>query len=167
MLRQAFYAVAILAAMAMLPSCSTFDCPLNNKVYASIKLAGNVKSLDDTLSVSIPRNMRDDESDTVVVNRLTETDSLSLPISYVHDEDLYLFHFKQKGTGIETTDSVWVKKTNEPHFESVDCSPAMFHTVNGVRYTRHSIDSISINNNKVTYNDAKAHFFLYLKGNNN
>lgn len=148
----------------MLAACSTFDCPLNNKVYASVKLASG--QLDDTLSVSIPRSMGEDESDTVVVNRLTETDSLSLPMSYSHDEDLYLLHFKQKDTGAETTDSMWVKKTNEPHFESVDCSPAMFHTIGGVRYTRHNIDSISINNNKVTYNDAKAHLLLYLKHSN-
>ena len=71
-------------------ACTTFDCPLYNKVYAKVKLAGDVKTLADTLSVSIPRNMDDDGSDTVVINRLTATDSLSLPMSYQRDEDIYL-----------------------------------------------------------------------------
>ena len=38
-----------------LGACTTFDCPLYNKVYAKVKLAGDVKTLADTLSVSIPR----------------------------------------------------------------------------------------------------------------
>ena len=68
-----------------------------------------------------------------------------------------------KRAGVKTTDTVWVEKQNLPHFESVDCNPAMFHTIKGVRTTHHAIDSIKINNDKVTYNDTKPHFLLYLK----
>ena len=134
-------------------ACTTFDCPLYNKVYAKVKLAGDVKTLADTLS-------------TVVINRLTATDSLSLPMSYQRDEDIYLFCISQYETGVKTTDTVWVEKQNLPHFESVDCNPAMFHTIKGVRTTHHAIDSIKINNDKVTYNDTKPHFLLYLKEHN-
>ena len=67
---------------------------------------------------------------------------------------------------MNTTDTVWVEKQNLPHFESVDCNPAMFHTIKGVRTTHHAIDSIKINNDKVTYNDTKPHFLLYLKERN-
>ena len=111
--------------------------------------------------------MNDDISDTVVVNLLTATDSLSLPMSYTRTEDMYLLEFRQKDTGIKTYDTIWVEKGNEPHFESVDCNPAMFHTIKGVKFTNNAIEDITINNNKVTYNDAKAHLLLYLKKRNN
>lgn len=165
MRRISLYTLAAAAVMTF-GACTTFDCPLYNKVYAKVKLAGDVKTLADTLSVSIPRNMDDDGSDTVVINRLTATDSLSLPMSYQRDEDIYLFCISQNETGVKTTDTVWVEKQNLPHFESVDCNPAMFHTIKGVRTTHHAIDSIKINNDKVTYNDTKPHFLLYLKERN-
>ena len=156
-------AVATLA----LASCSSIDCPLSNRVYASFRLAGDVATLDDTLTVAIPRTVDNREEDTVLVNRLTQADSLALPLSYSRAEDTYYFKLAEKGTGKETVDTVTVAKENLPHFESVDCNPAMFHTINGVSFTRHAIDSIKVNNNKVTYNDAKAHFLIYFKSRSN
>ena len=121
MRRISLYTLAAAAVMTF-GACTTFDCPLYNKVYAKVKLAG--------------------------------------------DEDIYLFCISQYETGVKTTDTVWVEKQNLPHFESVDCNPAMFHTIKGVRTTHHAIDSIKINNDKVTYNDTKPHFLLYLKERN-
>lgn len=144
-------------------ACSTVDCPLSNRVYATYRLAGAVDTLKDTLTVCTPRTIDNAGDDTVLINRLTLTDSLALPMSYQRDEDMLLFNLTKQGTGNTVTDTVWVAKKNEPHFESVDCNPAMFHTITGVRYTQHAIDSIKINNNKVTYNDAKAHFLIYFK----
>lgn len=148
-------------------ACSSVDCPLNNRVYTSYKLAGAVDTLHDTLTVATPRTIDNAGEDTVLINRLTLTDSLALPMSYQRDEDTFFFTLAQRGTGLQTVDTVWVAKNNEPHFESVDCSPAMFHTITGVRFTRHAIDSIKVNNNKVTYNDAKAHFLIYFKNRGN
>lgn len=159
-------AAAAVAALAM-ASCSSIDCPLNNRVYASFKLDGDVATLGDTLTVAVPRTIDNQEEDTVLINRLTQTDSLALPMSYSRAEDTYYFVMAQQGTGAKTTDTVRVAKENLPHFESVDCNPAMFHTINGVSFTRHAIDSIKVNNNKVTYNDAKAHFLIYFKNRSN
>lgn len=167
MRRLTHFIMFVCIAASLLCACSTFDCPLNNRVYASMRLAGEVKTLDDTLTVSIPLSHDDDGSDTVVVNRLTGTDSLALPMSYMRTEDIYLLHIAQRDTRLQTTDTMWVAKENEKHFESVDCSPAMFHTITGIRFTQHAIDSITINNNKVTYNDSKAHFLIYLKNRSN
>lgn len=154
------FVVSAVSAL-MLSACSTIDCPLNNRVYASFRLAGDMSELSDTLTVSTQRDAANPDEDTVLINRLTATDSLSLPMSYTRAEDTFYFEMVQYGTGKTTTDTVWIAKDNLPHFESVDCNPAMFHTITGVRYTRHAIDSIKVNNNKVTYNDAKAHFLIY------
>lgn len=88
-------------------------------------------------------------------------------MSYQRTEDIYYFTLVQKDTQLKTIDTLWVSKENLPHFESVDCNPVMFHTINGVRFTQHAIDDIQVNNNKVTYNDAKAHFLIYLKNRDN
>lgn len=158
--------VAMIAGLG-LSACSSIDCPLNNRTYASFKLAGDVTKLVDTLTVSTPRNIDNPEEDTVLINRLVDTDSLSLPMSYQHTEDIYIFTFVQKDTELKTIDTLWVSKENEPHFESVDCNPVMFHTIKDVRFTQRAIDDIKVNYNKVTYNDAKAHFLIYLKNRGN
>lgn len=150
-----------------LSACSSIDCPLNNRTYASFKLAGDVTKLVDTLTVSTTRNIDNPEEDTVLINRLVDTDSLSLPMSYQRTEDIYIFTFVQKDTELKTIDTLWVSKENEPHFESVDCNPVMFHTIKDVRFTQRAIDDIKVNYNKVTYNDAKAHFHIYLKNRGN
>lgn len=150
-----------------LSACSSIDCPLNNRTYASFRLAGDVTKLVDTLTVSTPRNIDNPEEDTVLINRLVDTDSLSLPMSYQRTEDIYIFTFVQKDTELKTIDTLWVSKENEPHFESVDCNPVMFHTIKDVRFTQRAIDDIKVNYNKVTYNDAKAHFLIYLKNRGN
>lgn len=159
--------VVAMVAVLGLSACSSIDCPLNNRVYASFRLAGDVSTLTDTLTVSTPRTIDNAEEDTVLINRLTQTDSLSLPMSYQRTEDIYYFTLVQKDTQLKTIDTLWVSKENLPHFESVDCNPMMFHTINGVRFTQHAIDDIQVNNNKVTHNDAKAHFLIYLKNRDN
>ena len=158
--------VAMIAGLG-LSACSSIDCPLNNRTYASFKLAGDVTKLVDTLTVSTTRNIDNPEEDTVLINRLVDTDSLSLPMSYQRTEDIYIFTFVQKDTELKTIDTLWVSKENEPHFESVDCNPVMFHTIKDVRFTQRAIDDIKVNYNKVTYNDAKAHFLIYLKNRGN
>ena len=158
--------VAMIAGLG-LSACSSIDCPLNNRTYTSFKLAGDVTKLVDTLTVSTPRNIDNPEEDTVLINRLVDTDSLSLPMSYQRTEDIYIFTFVQKDTELKTIDTLWVSKENEPHFESVDCNPVMFHTIKDVRFTQRAIDDIKVNYNKVTYNDAKAHFLIYLKNRGN
>ena len=158
--------VAMIAGLG-LSACSSIDCPLNNRTYASFKLAGDVTKLVDTLTVSTPRNIDNPEEDTVLINRLVDTDSLSLPMSYQRTEDIYIFTFVQNDTELKTIDTLWVSKENEPHFESVDCNPVMFHTIKDVRFTQRAIDDIKVNYNKVTYNDTKAHFLIYLKNRGN
>lgn len=160
-------ASVLVATAIILGACSSIDCPLNNRVAARYKLAGNVTTLTgDSLTVSTPRSQAEGD-DSVLVNKATDIDSITLPMSYSRAEDVFYFTFTPTTTeataAATVTDTVWVEKQDEPHFEAVDCSPAVFHTVTGVRYTVHAIDSITINNHYVTYNDAKAHFLLYLK----
>lgn len=146
--------LVLLACCLLGGACSSVDCPLNNTVYTNYKLMGRVTTLPDTLTIS---TTRENGSDSVIINRQVNTDSFSLPLSYGHDEDVFFLNVNG------SMDTVWVRKTNEPHFESVDCGPNYFHTITGVRFTRNTIDSVTINNNDVTYDVTKKHFYIYFK----
>lgn len=163
MRRLTFYFLLCLAVALAAVSCSSIDCPLNNSVCIKMRLAGDESVLLDTLTLSSPRTLGDEESDTVLINRQTALDSLNVPMSYNRPQDVYILDLVENGTSAQTFDTLWVDKTNLPHFESVDCSPNMFHDITAVNSTHHSIDSIALNNNKVTYNDAQPHLIIYFK----
>ena len=115
---------------AILGACSSVDCPLNNTVYTNYRLQGPVQTLPDTLTISTTRS---NGSDSVIINKQVNTDSFSLPMSYFNDEDIFVVQTNH------LFDTIAVKKTNIPHFESVDCGVNYFHTITGVRFTRHAL----------------------------
>jgi len=155
--------IPLLLTILLLAACSSIDCPLNTSVSTRYKLAGNVKSLADTLTISTDIS---DGNDSVIINKDVKTDSFNLPISYQRAEDTFFFEIK--GTsGATTIDTLSVAKENKPHFESIDCNPSIFHTITGVKYTHNRIDSIVINNKNVTYDASTAHFLIYFKSTNN
>ena len=146
----------------LLCACSSIDCPVNNVVettYVTYDSEGNELVLSgDTLAVL---SFRSDGQDTLLLNRQTGSSTFHLPISYSHPEDVLFFCFYNDS--IFVVDTVWVKKDDYPHFESVDCSAVFFHTLTGVRYTTHAIDSIVINNPTVDYDNTTVHFRYYPK----
>ena len=165
-----------MVALFMLAACSSIDCPLNNRVYATFRLDGDITKMEDTLTVAVPRSIDYKDNDTVIHIltmdfhnhiRLADFDSIALPMSYQRTTDVYVFTIKQKDSEVSTTDTVWVAKQNDPHFESVDCNPQFFHTITDVKFTTEAIENITINYNKVTYNDGKAHFLIRFKGHSN
>ncbi|MBR1548199.1 MAG: alpha amylase [Prevotella sp.] len=115
----------------------------------------------DTMWVWTPRA---DGKDTLLVNRLcgTSATSLELPISYTQPEDVLCLLLADT-VGRYWLDSIRIKKENHPHFESVDCQAAFFHTITGVTSTHNIVDSVVIKNPEVTYDASSPHFYLYLK----
>lgn len=150
----------LLVGLALVFSaCSSVECPLNNTVYSVYSLKGKVDTLKDTLTISA---IRANGTDTVLWNRSTNTTSFQLPMSYGQEVDVLVFQLIDT-TQTLRTDTVRVGKTNEPHFESVECGPVFFHTITGVSSTKNAIDSIVISNSKVTYDNTKTHFNIYFK----
>ena len=149
-----------IAVVGVLMSCSTIDCPVNSLVetkYEFYSSTGETLTLLDTLTVVTTRQ---DGCDTVF-NKGTKFSSFSLPISYSHPEDVFVFRFK--GDGWQKADTVWIKKEDHPHFESVDCNPMFFHDLTAVRCTHNLLDSIVINNPSVTNDNQVVHLYVYPK----
>lgn len=154
----------IWALASCLAACSSIDCPVQNVVsvqYAIFNSDGTELSLRDTLTISSKRN---DGSDTILLNRLVSKNSFSLPVSYSHPEDILLFTFSKDS--VILVDTVWIKKEDIPHFESVDCSAAFFHELTDVRYTQNAIDSLVLKNKSVNYDVSTIHLHLYPKSRN-
>lgn len=146
----------------LLMACNSGDCPMNNTVYtnyALLKADGSPDTLRDSLTIVTERRLPD--QDPVIVNRGINISSIIIPISYAAPEDVFYYFFKDD-TGYYALDTVWVEKTDHPHFESVECNPSYFHTITDVRHTRNMIDSIVINQSQVNYDSSKDHFHLYL-----
>lgn len=152
-------------------ACSTIDCPVQNVVSVQYEIRdkeGETLSLTDSLSVV---TMRLDgqylditsylNSEDVTLNKLVGKSAFSLPVSYSHPEDVLFFCFTD--TAKTVIDTVWIKKDDIPHFESVDCSAAFFHRLTDVRHTHHYIDSLVIKNSSVDYDQTTVHFYLYPK----
>lgn len=147
----------------IISACSSIDCPIENTVAVKYKVYNNAADdgiLKDTLWVLTRRS---DDSLTVLLNRFVEKDSFFLPISYSHPEDTLLLYMADT-TGFWTLDTLWLKKDDLPHFESVDCGAHFFHRITDVRSTHEAIDSIVIVNPHVNYDQSTTHLQIYFGG---
>ena len=150
--------IPMLIVALLITACTTLDCPMNNTVSVRFALRGLVDTLADTLTIMA---VRPDKDDSTLFNRGVETTYLLLPMSYSQDEDELRFEMIDTITKTVTTDIVKIQKTNQPHFESVDCNPAFFHTITGVTHTKNAIDSVVINNPNVDTDETKEHLYIY------
>lgn len=144
-------------------SCSSINCPVQNTVMVKYDVRGPggvADTLRDTLWV-LSRRM--DGTDTLLLNRGVELGSFSLPVSYSHPEDTLIMLITDTH-GLWTLDTLWLKKEDIPHFESVDCPPHFFHRITDVRTTHDGIDSVTIVNPNVTYDPKTTHLHIYFGG---
>ena len=153
--------VKVMLLALITSSCSSIDCPVQNTVsmqYAILDASGEASPLTDTLYIW---TRRADGQDTLF-NRLTASSTFSLPISYSHPEDTLIFYITDSYHQ-ETLDTVFLKKEDIPHFESVDCAAHFFHHLTAVRSTHYGIDSITIANPHVNYDQSYTHLNIFFK----
>ena len=148
----------LLFAIMTMVGCSTLDCPLDNTVYTKYKLDGNIKQLTGaTLTVWTPTKSG---VDSTLLNQQENPDSFKLPMSYFNAADTLYFEVTDQLQRV-FLDTVTVSKDNHQHFESIDCNPSYFHTIQEVKTTHNLIDSIVINHKDVNFDETKAHFLIY------
>ena len=150
---------------ALLAACSSITCPLNNMVrvkFGIYNAAQNVDTLKDTMTISTHRISG---MDSVLINKDVYITQFQLQTSYANECDSFFMNITDE-YNISTIDTIVVKKTDKMHFESVDCAATYFHTLTGVDYTKHSIDSIVIRNKEVDYDSKREHFRIYFHPDN-
>ena len=102
---------ALLLMLFCIAGCSTIDCGINNSVYCKYKLAGDVTTLNDTLTITADLH---DGNDSVIINKAQKTDSFTLPMSYQQDEDV--FYYEVANPSNRYRDTVKIRKTNIPPY---------------------------------------------------
>ena len=160
--RLLLFLLAALPIYCFLSSCSQIDCPLNNRVYVVFRF---MNSVGDSVKVSEVINVSTDRhemEDSVVLNQFTGRATFSIPMSYTQPVDVLYFTLTDDQS-VTRTDTVRISKTDQAHFESIDCTPTYFHTLTGAEWTSHAIDSIIITNSKVTYDTTGGHLRIYFK----
>ena len=70
--------IVFIASALLLAACSSIDCPLNSRVFTKYKLAGNVKTLADTLTIYTTTALG---KDSILINKDVKKDSFLLPMS--------------------------------------------------------------------------------------
>lgn len=152
--------VSLLSLLAGMGACSNVDCPLDNVVAMTCGLYtaedGRPALLEDTLTVKAGG-----VKDTVLLNKAQRLSSFLLPVRHGVSEDTLLFRFSNE-RGQVAVDSVLLRHEDRPHFESVDCPAALFHTLTAVRWTSHAlavmpltIDSVAVVRKEVNYEDRE------------
>lgn len=155
---------ALTAALAC-TACTSIDCPVDNVVatsYALRKADGTADTLtNDTLTILTKRR---DGNDSILLNLSVKTTAFTLPISSGATADTLLVVLRDS-TGTRY-DTIYVEKTDRPHFESVDCSMSYFHTIANVTWRGTDIDSIVTNKKTVDYDSSTPHFYIYFNTGN-
>ena len=155
--------VIFILTILIIGACTSIDCPVQNKVgtvYGLKKANGTTDTLKvDTLDIT---SKRADGTDTILLNKTTGITAYDMYISYTQPEDVFYYTLRDT-LGHIYQDTVYVKKENYPHFESVDCQAAYFHKLTDVRTTHHIIDSIVIKHSTVNYETNHEHFYIYFK----
>lgn len=155
--------------MAIMAGCVSLDCPVNNvvsSVYSLQKPDGSPDTLlVDTMWVWA---VRSDLTDTLLVNRLcgTKATKFAITLSNTQPTDMVCLEVVDSCKGIDQTqwlDTIFLSKTDQPHFEGVDCKANYFHTLTGVTSSHHLIDTVIINKTDVNYDTSTPHLLLRLK----
>ncbi len=163
-LRQTLCAIALTATTA----CSNIECPLDNLVEMSCGLyeagTGSTYKLTDSLTITSVVG----DTKTVLLNRAQGISSFLLPLRQTADADTLLLRFSNS-LGKTATDSIILKHANAPHFESLDCPAAVFHSLQSVCHTSHAlslmpltIDSVAIVRKTVNYDNVE-NLKIYLR----
>lgn len=145
--------------LLLLCGCTSIDCPLNSTVYCKYVVAGEVSPLPDTLFVTA---ISEHQEDVTLLNREVDVSDFLIPISYTQPVDVLVFSRKDSLSAV-VNDTVRLSKLDQPHFESIDCTPSYFHTLTSVEWTTHAIDSIIITKSKVTYDTTGGNIHIYFK----
>lgn len=148
-------ALPLAMMLVVLTACTSIDCPLNNLVKVNLIMKNGNETLSDTITITAIRTSSD-----TIFNRGVNISSLAVPVSYTQEEDLLQITLNDT-LGNTYKDTLTIRKTNQIHFEAVDCPPNYFHTLTGITTTRHAIDSVVIKNPQIDYDSKKENIYIY------
>jgi len=158
--------ISIFVLVFLLCACSSIDCTVADPIsirygfYEAYNDEDVSLTLTDTLTIQIRKPV---DKDTTLVNRAIDKSIVSVPVSYMQEYDKLVFKFKSEHN-LEATDTLYVYKHDIAHFESVDCNPVYFHTIEDVKVVPGLvIKDVKIKDPNVTFNATTEQIQLYIE----
>lgn len=142
--------------VTLVSSCDLLNCTQADVRCLQIALYDseeNPLTLPDTLTVKACG------TDSILVNKSTDTEEILLPLSYHSLVDTFIL--LNYGKEYSFKDTLFVAKSNDIYFESPDCPTVMMHTIKSVRCTNEYVDSVSIVDAKVNFTET-THIRLFI-----
>ena len=146
----------IIAATGLFQGCGTSEC-LGNQ--SSIPLAG-LYSADTEKAISIDSITvygYNAPNDSMLLNNAQGIEQIYLPLRINVAETQYIFHYDQKAiSGIENNDTITLKYTSKPYFDSFECGAMYQFEVTELTYTEHIMDSVGLVSKFITNADVET-----------
>lgn len=140
-----------------LVGCQEISCPLDNVVVLTMNFyqGGSAVTVGDTMSITAGR------TDSVVLNRLYNFSKVTIPVHQGAQEvtrDTLVLHWllaqsTKESPAVYLRDTLFLSHTCDVHFETIDCKPAVFHQLQEVRCTHQFLDSVSLIDPLINYED--------------
>ncbi|MCQ2246100.1 MAG: DUF6452 family protein [Bacteroidaceae bacterium] len=146
--------LGILLAITCITSCNSVDCPLNNTVYNTWTFYQEDEPVSITKEINV--FLKVNGGDSLVVNKLTNAKSFSMPMSYYNPSDTVVIEYRN------TSGTYIIEKDNLPHFNSPECGVWVEHNVTSIKGNHPLIDSVVVTNPKVD-NIENENFRIYFK----
>ena len=89
-------------------------------------------------------------TDSVIINRMTEVSTISLPLRYTADSTEFVFRYTA-----HLTDTLVIRHTNTPYFVSMDCGYQMKQSITGERHTQRYLDSVYVSQPETSINGTE------------
>ncbi len=138
----AIVSISTFVACSDIDDCSIAGRDMMNCLVYSINPENNQVATDTIYSLTVTAL----GTDSVIINNQTNVENLSLPLSFVSDTTILVFHYDYANNPADA-DTIYVAQNNTPFFESMECGYSVVQTILGVTYTKHQLDSINIRNN--------------------
>ncbi len=97
--------------------------------------------------------------DTILVNKLANGSTLSLPMHYFSTSDTVIFTY----AGITGRDTLYIEQDSYSYVDLPECGTHRFHTLKSIRATEAAIDHVEIVNPQVDYK-GKENIRIYFNG---
>lgn len=169
-MKQLNLSIPIVAAIffALLTACQPDNCPPNAFAATGIHIVnqnGNAVAYTDTLSViGMTRSKAASGEDVwikdTLINKQTETKTLSIPLSYGNFTDFILQWYGKPA------DTLHIEQRNIPYYMSNECGTMMFHEIVTLRSTTYMLDSVKVINAQID-NNEKENIRIYVKVDSN
>lgn len=143
-------------ATGLLQGCGTSEC-LGNQ--SSIPLAGLYSaSTEKEITIdSITVYGYNAPNDSMLLKNAQGIKQVYLPLRLNTAETQYIFHYDQKAiSGIENNDTITLKYTSKPYFDSFECGAMYQFEVTELTYTQHIMDSVGLISKVITNADVET-----------